>query len=133
MAHYFDTSALVKLVVAEPESATLHAWATEAERTPVCSDLVRTELIRAVRLGAPDRVTTAREVLASVTLLSVTSAILDRAALLGPLNLRSLDSIHMASAMELGDDLETVVTYDHRMADGCRALGIHVVSPGTGA
>lgn len=133
MAYYLDTSALVKLVVAEPESPALHAWAIEAERTPVCSDLVRTELVRAVRLAAPDRSTQARELLLSLTLLSATSAILDRAAVLEPRTLRSLDSIHIATAMELGDDLDSVVTYDHRMVDGCRALGLHTSSPGAGA
>lgn len=64
MAHYLDTSALAKLVVAEPETATLRAWLGEADRTPVASDLARTELIRAVRRVAPDHVLQARAVLA---------------------------------------------------------------------
>jgi predicted nucleic acid-binding protein len=49
VAHYLDTSALVKLVVSEPETAALRAWLNDADRTPVASNLARTELLRAVR------------------------------------------------------------------------------------
>ena len=60
VAHYLDTSALVKLVVAEPETEALRAWLLEADRDPVGCDLVRTELLRTVRRAAPDRVVDAR-------------------------------------------------------------------------
>jgi predicted nucleic acid-binding protein len=130
VAHYFDTSALVKLVVLEPESDALLAWATTAERVPVASDLTRTELLRAVRQADPTLALRAREVLGSLTLLAVTSAILNTAGRLEPAALRSLDAIHLASALDLGDDLDAVVTYDVRMADACRALGLSVTHPG---
>ena len=67
---------------------------------------MRTELIRATRRAAPSAVTQARAVLESVTLLHVTTSILERAALLEPPTLRSLDAIHIATALELGDDLD---------------------------
>ena len=74
MAHYFDTSALVKLVVAEPETGALRAWLAEAPREPVSSDITRTELMRAVRRIAPDLAPAAREVLNRLTLMRITSA-----------------------------------------------------------
>jgi predicted nucleic acid-binding protein len=130
VAYYVDTSALVKLVVAEPESAGLVAWLADDAREPIACDLVRTELMRAVRRAAPERVQRAREVLESVTLCEVTSAVFDAAGRLEPTVLRSLDAIHLASALDLGDDLEGVVTYDERLAHAATMLGLAVVAPG---
>ncbi len=129
MAHYLDTSALVKLVVAEDESGALRSWLTSADRVPVSCDLTRTELLRSVRRRAADRLVQARQVLESVTLLAVTAATFDEAGRLDPASLRSLDAVHLAAALRLGDDLEAVVTYDDRLADAARANGITVVAP----
>jgi uncharacterized protein len=129
LAHYIDTSALVKLVVAENETAALQTWFAEADRDPVSCDLARAELIRAVRRSAPDRVVRAREVLDSVTLIETTTAIFEDAGLLDPMILRTLDAVHIAAALVLGDDLEAMVTYDDRMAEAARANGIAVVAP----
>lgn len=135
MAYYLDTSAAVKLVVEEAGTSALRSWLAGdgAGATPpevVSSDLLRTELLRAVRRGAPDRIGRARQVLEAVSLLTVPSSVFERAGLLEPVGLRSLDALHVASALELGDDLEGVVTYDDRLADGVRALGHRVVAPG---
>jgi uncharacterized protein len=129
LAHYIDTSALVKLVVAERETEALQAWFAEADRGPVSCDLARAELVRAVRRAAPDRVVEAREVLDSVTLIETTTAIFEDAGLLDPTILRTLDAVHIAAALVLGDDLEAMVTYDDRMAEAARANGIAVVAP----
>lgn len=131
MAHYFDTSALVKLAVPEAESRALFAWVTQEAPLRMSSDLARTELMRAVRRSAPAQAARARDVLNSLTLLSLTSAVLDTAGRLEPSGLRSLDAIHIASALELQDDLGGVVTYDAQMSEACRALGVHVLQPGT--
>ncbi|OZB89575.1 MAG: hypothetical protein B7X41_02085 [Microbacterium sp. 14-71-5] len=56
MAYYLDTAAVVKLVVAERETGALRAWLAEVERDAVSCDLVRAELMRAVRRAAPGRV-----------------------------------------------------------------------------
>jgi hypothetical protein len=121
---------LVKLVIAEAETDALRSWISEADRDPVGCDLVRTELMRAVRRVAPDRVVHARVVLEAVTLVEVTSAIFEEAGRLDPAIVRSLDAIHIAAALDLGDDLEGLVTFDDRLADNARANGIAVVSPG---
>ena len=129
MAHYVDTSALVKLVVAEPETPALRAWLDEAERHPVACDLARTELLRAVRRAAPDRVVRAREVLDSLILVEVTTATFEAAGRLDPAVLRTLDAVHLAAALDLDDDLDGIVTYDDRLAEAARAHGVAVVAP----
>ena len=129
MAHYLDTSALTKLVVAEAETTALRAWLAETDRHPVSCDLTRAELLRAVRRVAPDRAVRAREVLDSVTLVEVTTAIFEDAGRLEPTFLRTLDAVHLAAALDLGDDLDGIVTYDERLAQAARANGVAVISP----
>lgn len=133
MAHYLDTSALVKLVVVEAESSALRRWLRGAERVPVSSDLARAELLRAVRRVAPDRAARARLVLESVALIELSSHVCAAAGLLAPELLRTLDALHLAAALELGDDLEAMVTYDERLADAAAANGVPVVAPGAPA
>jgi predicted nucleic acid-binding protein len=129
VAHYLDTSALVRLVVAEPETAALRMWLSEVNRDPVASNLARTELLRAVRRVAPDRVLQARAVLDSITLTDLTTSLFEQAGRLDPTALRSLDAIHLAAALDLGDDLEGLVTYDDRLAEAARSNGIAVTAP----
>lgn len=129
MAHYIDTSALVKLVVAETETAALRSWIAAENPDLVCCDLARTELLRAVRRAATDRAVQARAVLDSITLIALTTATFEAAARLDPTILRTPDAVHLAAALELGDDLTGVVTYDDRLAEAARAHGITVTAP----
>ena len=124
-----DTSALVKLVVREPETDALRGWLAAGSLDPVSCDLTRTELMRTVRRAAPDRAPDARRVLGTVTLTQVTTAIFEQAARLEPAALRSLDAIHLAAALDLGDDLDGLVTYDSRMAEAAGSAGIQVIAP----
>jgi len=129
LAYYLDTSALVKLVVREAETEALRSWLAAAPREPVACDLVRTELMRSVRRAAPNLVVRARLVLDSVTLTEVTTAVFEAAGRLDPEVLRTLDAIHVAAALDLGDDLQGLVTYDERLAVAAEANGISVVAP----
>lgn len=129
MAYYLDTSALVKLVVAEPETSALRAWLADSDRDLVSCDLARTELLRAVRRAAPDRVTQARSVLDSITLIEVTAQTFEEAGRLDPTMLRTLDAIHLAAALDLGDDLDEIVTYDDRLAEAAKFNAIPVTAP----
>ncbi len=129
MPYYIDTSALVKLVVAEPETAALRAWLDEADRVLVACDLVRSELMRAVRRVEPERVLRAREVLDAVTLVEVTTAVFEVAGRLDPADQRSLDAIHVAAALDFGDGLEGLVTYDDRLAKAAQANAITTIRP----
>jgi predicted nucleic acid-binding protein len=129
VAHYLDTSALVKLVIAEPETPALRSWLLGTERDAVSCDLARAELLRAVRRAAPDRAVQARAVLDSITLLEVTTSTFEAAGLLDPTILRALDAVHLAAALALGDDLEAIVAYDDRLIQAARLNGIHAISP----
>ncbi|MFD4422120.1 type II toxin-antitoxin system VapC family toxin [Agromyces sp. NPDC058484] len=129
MAHYLDTSALVKLVLAEPESASLREWLLQGEREPVTSDLARTELLRAVRRTAPERAVAAHEVLETMIVLTLATETFESAGRLEPATLRALDALHLAAALELGDDLEGLVVYDERLAEAANAYGIRTLSP----
>jgi predicted nucleic acid-binding protein len=129
---YFDSSALVKLVVRERESVALRAWIPTDVRLAT-SELSRTEVIRSVRPFGPESVAIGRELFRGLDLLSLDRRLFDTAAVLEPATLRSLDAIHLASAMALRDDLLVLVTYDQRMLAGARALGLPVASPGSGA
>ena len=126
---YLDTSAAVKLVVTEPGTTALRRWLASRDGAMVSSDLLRTELLRATRRAAPKQMVQARAVLDALILLTLSSAVFERAAMIEPDLLRSLDSLHLAAALELGDELEGMVTYDRRLAEGAQALGIHVVAP----
>jgi predicted nucleic acid-binding protein len=130
MAYYLDTSAAVKLVVAERDTAALTAWLAEHDDEVVSSDLLRTELLRATKRGAPHAMPRARAVLDSLTVLTVPTSTFERAADLDPDLLRSLDAVHLTAALELGDDLDGLVTYDDRLADAARFHGITVIAPG---
>lgn len=133
MAVYLDTSALAKLVVAEEESAALSRWLSEQAASGgalVSCDIARTELLRLTRRYAPDRVTRARDVLDAMTLTALTTTLFEAAGRLDPPDLRSLDALHLAAALDLGDDLDVMVCYDHRLAEAARGQGIRVVAPG---
>jgi predicted nucleic acid-binding protein len=95
----------------------------------VSSDITRTELLRVTRLHAPQRVAAARAVLDALHLLAITTDVCERAALLEPRQLRSLDALHLASALQLGDDLDGIVVYDRGLADAASDLAIPVVAP----
>ncbi len=129
MAFYLDTSAAVKLVVAERGSSAMSRWATTHADQVVSSDLMRTELLRTTRRGAADQMVRARAVLDSITLVTLPTETFERAAELEPPTLRSLDALHLAAALELGDDLDGLVTYDERLTHAATAHGITVIAP----
>ncbi len=127
---YADTSALVKLVASERESAALRQWIRETDDLVLASsDLVRTELMRAIRRTYPAHATRARDLLDALLLVSITADICESAARLEPATLRSLDAIHLATALGLGDDLDAVVVYDDRLLESARSYGLRTITP----
>jgi predicted nucleic acid-binding protein len=129
---YLDTSALVKLVVDEPESSALRVMLESTPRR-VSSELTVVELLRAVRRRDPggelELERLAADVLETVSLYAMTRGLLVEAALLGPVKLRSLDAIHVATALHLRDQLNAVISYDHRLAVAAEAHGLQVLAP----
>ena len=127
-ATYLDSSAIVKLVVAEPESAALRRF-LRRRRTLVSSALAKAEVARALLpLGEP-ALRRGEEVLARLELIRVSDRILAAAGLLLPAELRTLDAIHLATAQHLGSDLARLVTYDERLNAAAAATGCPVAAP----
>lgn len=128
MAIYLDSSAMVKLVIEEDESAALLRYLRRRSEL-VSSALSRVEVMRAVGRQDEAAQTRAEEVLASIELLRIDDAILTDAAALRPHHLRNLDAIHLASARALRSDLDAVVAYDERLLEAARLLGLETASP----
>ena len=128
-ALYLDSSAFVKLIVEEAESAAARAFLGNHGVRRVSSALLRAESLRAVRNLGPDALATVREGLRRVDLIGIDDRILDAAGTLEPQVLRTLDAIHLATALAVGDDLEAIVTYDERMIDSARLMGLATASP----
>lgn len=130
MRLYLDTSALVKLVVAEAESESLKDFLRDRTGDGLfTAALARTELIRAVAANGAQAIAQARDLLRSLDTVVMTRQLLDDAGTLRPLGLRSLDAIHLVSAQRAGDALRAVVAYDRRMLSAAADLGMITASP----
>jgi uncharacterized protein len=128
VAIYLDSSALVKLVVEEPESQALRRY-LRRRRPRVSSALVRSEVQRALLREGEEALARGRSVLGGVDLVRVNDQVLNAAGVLLPMELRSLDAIHLATAHQLCDDLDRLVSYDSRMIDAATQLGLRTASP----
>lgn len=128
-AVYLDSSAIVKLAVAEAESGALRRFLVRFA-VRVSSIIARVEVEQAVRLADPDAVPLAREILGSIGGISLTDSVLSLAEMQPP-PLRSLDAIHVATALRLQPDLEleALISYDRRMLAAAQAAGLRTVSP----
>ena len=127
-ALYLDSSAIVKLVIAEPESAALRQY-LRRRRPLVTSVLAQTEVARALLPLGPTAVRRGLEALSRMDLIRVSDRILADAGALMPAELRSLDAIHLATMQQLGAGLARVVTYDDRMSAAAAAMGRSTVAP----
>ncbi len=130
-ACYLDASALVKLATVEAESVRLRSH-LDRYAARVTSRLSRVEVLRALlrRVPASDAATDAvNTMFDGLLIVELDESVVAVAAGLEPPALRSLDAIHLASALAMGDDLDALVTYDRRLADAARGVGLTVVSP----
>jgi predicted nucleic acid-binding protein len=125
---YLDSSALVKLVITESESAALRRFLRTEPRRASCA-LARVEVLRAVRPHGAAAVTRARRLLRRLDLVRLDDELLESAAALDVRILRSLDAIHLAAAQVLGDELTAVVTYDYRMTTAANLLSVPIAAP----
>ncbi len=125
---YLDSSALVKLVVREPEWQALRLYLGQfpLRATSVLSTV---EVPRAVARHLQRFEPRSVEVFRAVEILPFDRPLASAAVHLPRLELRSLDAVHLASAMTLAPDLESLVTYDTRLADAAQLVGIRVVEP----
>jgi uncharacterized protein len=126
---YLDSSALLKLVIAEKESLPLLRFLKREPSERVSCALARTEVLRATRSHGAAALERARALLQTLQLVQLGDALLDAAGMLEPLKMRSLDAIHLAAAALVAPEMTALVTYDKRMAEGAALLGFPVVSP----
>lgn len=127
---YLDTSALLKLLFEETESDALAGWISERVGTPlVSSELAKVEATRAVRRLDAEVVPAARALLSQLDLIPLQGGLLDDAGQVGDPLLRTLDAIHLASALSIRDDLAAFVSYDQRLLTVAEAAGIEPTRP----
>lgn len=129
VAVYLDASALVKLVVTEAESRALRAYLATTNRR-LSSRIAEVEVSRAIRrVVQPGDEAQVSAVLSGLHLIELDARISAVAASVTPPTLRSLDAIHLASALVLREEVDALLTYDARLADAARAVGLEVVAP----
>lgn len=129
MLIYADTSALVKLIIQEPESEALRKWLGEHEVRLITCELTRTELLRAVRRLNERWIADVRRLLSGVAVLSIERAAYYEAGLIAPAELRTLDALHLSAALLLGEQLDGMLCYDNRLSDAAENMGITVFRP----
>jgi predicted nucleic acid-binding protein len=119
----------MKLIVAERESPALRAYLEAQDGRFVSSALLRTESMRAVRHVSSDALSLVRDGLRRMDLIDVDDRVLEAAGTIAPEILRTLDAIHLATAIQIGDDLRAIVSYDDRMIDAASLLGLPTARP----
>jgi len=124
---YVDSSAIVKLVVREKESAALRRYLLG--RCLVSSALAGVEVPRAIMPHGARTLRTAREVLSRIEIVRLNAKVLSRTATMEPADLRTLDAIHLATASLFAESLRRFVCYDGRLASAAKAGNWTVVSP----
>lgn len=130
---YLDTSAIVKLIRIEDESAALVGWLNEQSGQPlVASALAEIELPRALRRSQPEVLSLVAAVLSRLHRVDINAAVRATAAAYVEPTLRTLDAIHLATAEFLvasGLQFTAFVTYDKRLAEAARRIGLPLTSP----
>jgi predicted nucleic acid-binding protein len=127
---YLDSSALIKLALAEPETAALTKYIAEhSEQSLVSSSLHRAEVLRAIWRAEPGALPRAQRMIRRVSLVTLSHDLLDNAATLPPESLSTAAAIHLASALTLKRDLTAFVSYDKPLLAAAESAGLPVASP----
>jgi hypothetical protein len=127
---YLDSAAVVKLVHAEAESQALRDWLDErAETGWTSSSLVEVESFRALARHAPQSVTRLPAILDLIDMVDMAPRIRILAQTVRPATVRSLDAIHLGTALSIRPQLTSFITYDKRLADAARTAGLPIDIP----
>jgi uncharacterized protein len=127
---YLDSSALVKLALAEPESVALTGYLAKHQgQALVSSTLHRAEVLRAIWRSEPGALPRAQRIIRRVSLVSLSHELLDNAATQAPANLGTTAAIHLVSALTIKRDLTAFVCYDRELIEAAEVVGLPVVSP----
>jgi predicted nucleic acid-binding protein len=128
---YLDSAAVVKLVHAESQTLALRAWLNDrAEMDWISSVLLEIESFRALARYAPESVTRLHLVLDQINLIEISPRVRILAQTVSAVTVRSLDAIHLGTALGVRSRLTSFVTYDKRMLDAATAVGLPAYSPG---
>jgi predicted nucleic acid-binding protein len=124
---YLDTSALLKLVVQEKESAALRKVVGDDD---VTSSFTRLEVTRALKLYSAKTKKDASTLLNLISLIPIDFGIMTQAELIiQGSELKVPDAIHVATAIKMGSLIKGIITYDQQMASVASRLGIRVLAP----
>jgi len=127
---YLDSAAVVKLVHAEPESAALRSWLDEQTEVQwISSVLTEIDSFRALARYAPEAVSRLPAVLDQIDLIDLDQRIRMLAQTVTPATVRSLDAIHLGTALRARSSLTSFVTYDKRLLDAAQAAGLPIDVP----
>ena len=126
---FLDSSAILKLIVEEPESKTLRRFIPEYK---MASRLSRLEVLRNVHRIDPKKVSTAREKLDGIFYVEINTPVIKNAEEIAlAMEIKSLDAIQAGSALFLKDSIAGVISYDKNLNRALKSLGIKVYAPGT--
>ena len=126
---FLDSSAILKLIVEEPESKTLRRFIPEYK---MASRLSRLEVLRNVHRIDPKKVSTARDKLDGIFYVEINTPVLKNAEeIVLSMEIKSLDAIQAGSALFLKDSIAGVISYDKNLNRALKLLGIKVYAPGT--
>jgi predicted nucleic acid-binding protein len=126
---FLDSSAILKLIVEEPESKTLRRFIPEYK---MASRLSRLEVLRNVHRIDPKKVSTARDKLDGIFYVEINTPVLKNAEEIAlAMEIKSLDAIQAGSALFLKDSIAGVISYDKNLNRALKSLGIKVYAPGT--
>ncbi len=128
--NYLDSSAIIKLIYEEDESTALEQWLRLSQsKSAVTSDLSLVEVLRTCKIKGASSIATARQLLSGIDIIPISKEIIEFASVLDPKELRSLDAIHLASALSIREELEFFVAYDKRLTTAASKAGLAVVAP----
>jgi predicted nucleic acid-binding protein len=126
---FLDSSAILKLIVEEPESKTLRRFIPEYK---MASRLSRLEVLRNVHRIDPKKVSTARDKLDGIFYVEINTPVLKNAEEIAlSMEIKSLDAIQAGSALFLKDSIAGVISYDKNLNRALKLLGIKVYAPGS--
>jgi predicted nucleic acid-binding protein len=127
---YLDSSALVKLALAEPESGALASYLKERQgQALVSSTLHRAEVLRAIWRSEPGALPRAQRIIRRVAVVSLTHDLLDNAATQAPAGLGTAAAIHLVSALTIRRDLTAFLSYDRQLLDAAEGAGLPTATP----
>ena len=125
---YIDTSALLRLVFPDDSTPALEGF-LRSDPDLVSSTLLTIEARRGTLRRAPQRLPRVDVLLGEVQIIGITQSVVETAGRLPDPVLRSLDAIHLATALLIRDDVDALLTYDERLAIAARSHGIEVAAP----